>query len=421
MHKNFLIALTTAFISLTGSIQAQNSTNSPYTRFGYGELTDNTSIRNKGMGGVGIAMNSKSSINPINPASYSAVDSLTFMYEFGASAKETIFSNGESKLHKFNGNLDYVTILFPIYKKYLAFSAGLTPFSNIGYEFQTSETIPLYINDTTSTMGYTKSYAGSGTLTEAYAGLSSNITKHLSIGLNFKYLFGDIKHIRQVSGATIDGSASDLTTTNQISILNVTDFQIRYGLQYFGAINKKNFFSLGAIFENKSSVGGDYEIQTYTSDTISQDNGSDFEMPLTLGFGATYNYNHRLTIAGDILYQNWADAKYFGKTDSLKNRYKYSLGVELSPNRLSRNYFSRITYRLGGNLSTGYWDNSETPMNLGITFGLGLPSKGNRSNLNLGFEYGRVNINNQDFSEEYFKFSICATFTETWFFKRRFD
>lgn len=421
MLKRIFIALTLTVISLTGSIQAQNNTNSPYTRYGYGELVDNTSIRNKGMGGVGIAMNSKSSINPMNPASYSAVDSLTFMYEFGASAKESIFSNGESTLHKFNGNLDYITILFPIYKKYLAFSGGLVPFSNVGYNFQTEESIPLYLNDTTASIPYTKNFNGSGTLTEAYGGFSSNITKNLAIGVNLKYLFGNIEHVRELSGATVNGVTSNITTTSQTSILNVKDFQIRYGMQYFGAINDKNFYSLGAIFEKKSQVGGDYEIQTTGSDTITKSNGSDFEMPLTIGVGGSYNFNHRLTVAGDVLFQNWADAKYFGKTDSLKNRYKYSLGAELSPSRLARNYFKRITYRLGGNLSTGYWDNGDNPMNFGISFGLGLPTKGSRSNLNLGFEYGRTNFTNKDFTEEYYKISICATFNETWFFKRRFE
>ncbi len=419
MHKKFLIALTATIITLTSSIQAQNNTNSPYTRYGYGELADNTSIRNKGMGGVGIAMNSKSSINPINPASYSAIDSLTFMYEFGASAKETIFSNGTSSINKFNGSIDYITILFPIYKKYLAFSGGLTPFSNVGYNFQNIESIPLYINDSISSIEYAKNYAGSGTLTQAYAGLSSNLTKHLSVGLNLKYLFGNIEHTRQLAG--YGTSSSSITTTSQTSILNITDFQIRYGLQYFNSTNKNDYYSFGFIFENKSEVGGDYEIQTYTSDTIAKNNGSDFEMPLTIGVGGTYNFNHRLTIAGDYLFENWADAKYFGQTDSLKNRSKYALGMELLPNRLSRNYFQRMTYRLGGNLSTGYSDYSDNPMNFGISFGLGLPTKGSRSNINLGFEYGRINFTNKDFTEEYYKFSICASFTETWFFKRRFE
>ena len=55
---------------------AQNNTNSPYTRFGYGELADRSFGAGRAMGGVGYGLRSSKQINPLNPASYSCMDSL---------------------------------------------------------------------------------------------------------------------------------------------------------------------------------------------------------------------------------------------------------------------------------------------------------------------------------------------------------
>ena len=42
--------------SLTTSAFAQSNTNSPYSQFGLGDLTDQSVSFNKGMNGVGLAM-----------------------------------------------------------------------------------------------------------------------------------------------------------------------------------------------------------------------------------------------------------------------------------------------------------------------------------------------------------------------------
>ena len=53
---------------------AQNGTMSPYSRFGYGILSDNATYAQRAMGGVGYAMQSGRQTNVMNPASYAAID-----------------------------------------------------------------------------------------------------------------------------------------------------------------------------------------------------------------------------------------------------------------------------------------------------------------------------------------------------------
>ena len=64
-------------------LMAQNNTNSPYTRFGYGDLGERSFGAGRAMGGVGYGLRSPKQINPMNPASYSCMDSLTFLFDFG--------------------------------------------------------------------------------------------------------------------------------------------------------------------------------------------------------------------------------------------------------------------------------------------------------------------------------------------------
>ena len=64
-------------------VSAQNGTMSPYSNFGYGLLRDHSTSGQRAMGGVGYAMNSGRQINAMNPASYAAIDTLTFIFDMG--------------------------------------------------------------------------------------------------------------------------------------------------------------------------------------------------------------------------------------------------------------------------------------------------------------------------------------------------
>ncbi len=78
--------LTAAFaIILTSilSLEAQNGTMTPYSSYGLGVLRDGATSAQRTMGGVGYAMRSGRQINAMNPASYAAIDTLTFLFDMG--------------------------------------------------------------------------------------------------------------------------------------------------------------------------------------------------------------------------------------------------------------------------------------------------------------------------------------------------
>ena len=163
MKTNKLIALIALLASAVFGAAAQNGTVSPYSGYGYGLLRDAATSIQRSMGGVGYAMNSGRQINAMNPASYAAIDSLTFLFDMGVnldllwnSEKQ---SSGTVSDRNTSGGLDYVTMQFPL-GRYMGGSVGLVPFSSVGYSFGTS------INN-----GF-DSRQGSGNLSELYLGVS---------------------------------------------------------------------------------------------------------------------------------------------------------------------------------------------------------------------------------------------------------
>mgnify|MGYP003623855624 CR=1 FL=1 len=135
MLKINRVAIISVLIIFTQlSLIGQNNTNSPYTRFGYGQLADRSFGAGRAMGGVGIGLRSSKQINPMTPASYTAMDSLTFLFDFGATGQVSWFSDQVNSERQFNANIDYVAMQFPV-TRWLAMSIGLLPYSHVGYSF----------------------------------------------------------------------------------------------------------------------------------------------------------------------------------------------------------------------------------------------------------------------------------------------
>ena len=62
---------------------AQNSTSSPYSGFGIGELETAAGGRNAGMGETGIALRSGLFFNSANPASLTSIEPQSFLLDMG--------------------------------------------------------------------------------------------------------------------------------------------------------------------------------------------------------------------------------------------------------------------------------------------------------------------------------------------------
>ena len=390
-------------LAMTVPAGAQNATSSPSSRFAYGEMNDNIPNAYRAMGGVNLGMRRNSAINPSQPASYTACDSTSFMFDLAGSILWTNYSDASGKKNKINGNLEYVTLQFPIWKQHIGFSAGIMPYTSMGYAFG--------VTDSVGGHEYGISYVGAGGITQVYGGLSFNILDWVALGANFYYMFGEINNETVLTFTESSIHGSDMWKN-----MHVGSFRFRYGMQLFHTFGKHSF-CLGGIFENKQRLNGDYvQYEINFVDSVRVTNNG-FEVPMTYGGGLSYNYADRLTIACDYYRQDWNNVLCFGETGTLKNHTKISLGCEYRHNPNGRNYAERMFWRVGASMIDSYVGNSGQK-DFTISAGFGLPLRTSATLVNTTLEYThRASINH--LNENCLKLTIAVAVNENWFFKRK--
>lgn len=426
--KNLLLIALLACI--VGSLRAQ--TDSPYSRYGYGVLRDQAVGPSKGMGGIGYGLRNSQSANPLNPASYSRVDSLTFLFDIGVNFNRGKLSDGVNTDNKYGGGLDYITILVPL-KKGLGLSFGIMPFSSVGYNFGSTES--------NGSVSYTKSFTGRGGLSQIYGGLGyTTPIKGLSLGANVSYLFGTLEYTRSLPAI----SGSSAYTSVDVTELSVKAAKFDLGVQYEMPIAKNRKLTIGAVYSPKISASADYDNKRYVLSSPSVIDttiykGVDAGIPETYGLGFTVNSNNKLVFGADATYQRWSKAKYtsylndrLSDADRFNDRWKYSVGAEYMIDPYDRSFFKKIRFRGGLNYANSYLNVMETSGKIdgykeyGATFGFGLPIRDNIgqriSYLNINFEYKKLKpkLSNM-ISEEYFGVSLNVNINELWFFRRKVE
>ena len=403
-------------------IAAQTSTNSPYTRYGFGQLSDQSFGNSQAMGGISYGLRNGLQVNASNPASYSAVDSLTFIFDAGMSLQNANFKEGNVKINAKNSSVDYIAMQFRLAKG-LGFSAGFLPYSNVGYNM--NKTNKVTTDEHGNTTAANQAYVGDGGLQQVYVGLGYQIFKGLSIGTNFSFLYGDITHT-----ASTTFSNTNAYSSSRSHKIDVSDYKLDFGLQYTHKLKEKHVLNLGAIYSlghELNSTGYEY-VEKYSGNTVITQSvdtiKNAFALPHTFGLGATYVYDNKLTVGLDYTLQKWEDVKFFNKDGAFQNRSKISVGAEYLPNPIGRSYFSNIRYRVGAYYSSPYAkiDGKDGNREYGVSFGFGLPLFMSKSILNISGQYVKVAPKLKGMLEEnYLRINIGLTFNEQWFMKWKVD
>lgn len=409
--------------------QFNNNTSSPYSRFGLGDLQPYSFGRTSAMGGASLASRNNQQINISNPASYTSVDSLAFMFEFGVSGKFGNYSNDITSMNSFDANFRYFAMNFQI-TNWMATSLGLTPYSDVGYDVE--------VNDEVENAGsILYKYFGEGSLSKAYFGMAIDPVKNISIGANLNYMFGTLNRNAQ----TYFLDAVDFYSNQRNESLRVRDFNLSLGAQATIPLKNDQHITLAAILENKPTFTRFYSdlntkyIQIQVNNTTRADRDTikpfrteekgNLEFPLTYGFGVSYVKNNTLEINADYYRQNWSDVNLpGGGSDVLTDLNKFALGAEWIPDKFSiRSYLNRIAYRAGLKYENTYLEFDNQRINdFGISFGVGLPVYRSNSTINISAELGRRGTKQNNLVlENYAKLNLSVNLYDLWFIKRRFD
>lgn len=401
-----IIGFIALLMACAASAFAQNGTNTPYSRFGYGMLRDNATAAQQSMGGIGYAMSSGRQINVKNPASYARIDSLTFLFDMGVDISNVWSAEGSLKEHQLGGGLNYITMQFPLGKR-LGMSIGILPYSAVGYAF-----------GNTIDNGYT-SREGAGSINLAYGGVALRVVGGLSIGANMAYMFGTTANDLY---ATTTGGSTSLFEDQ----LTVRDWHLDAGLQYIQPIGR-DMLTLGLTYSPAKALHG--SMVTYAYDTTADSEPKEYSSSpakklfgIAESYGAGINWMHgsRLMLEADFTYQPWSKVKYQGRKGQLADRYKVALGGQFQPN-MRGNYVSRIQYRAGVFATRDYLKiEGNNVREYGASVGFGFPVPGFKTMVNLGVEWlCRQAHPNPLIKENHLNITLGININELWFQKSR--
>jgi hypothetical protein len=422
----------------------QPKENSPFSRFGLGNVTPQYLIGNGSMGGLTAAYRDPFAYNPQNPASLSSLRASAF--EIGIYAKSNTIKEASNTSQSWSGNINHVALAFPTYSvinevldrkpRQVRWGMGfaLTPFNTVGYNIATSSKAP-----NTDTVSVTNFYIGSG---GSYRFMWGNGVsyKGLSAGVNLGYIFGKMNYTRQ----TVLGSNLILPYANNFSEnYNITGLTWNAGLQYditldpvskYGEKGGRKHIVIGAYGNPSTSFNTNknvtYKRTVVGYDSVTVDGQYDIlgkgKLPSEFTFGVAYEHSMKLKVGAEYSSSKWSQYKNDARSETLKDATQLAIGAEfiLNKSKLS-NEEEKIRWRVG--FRTGKDPRSllnEQLTTQSYSAGMCLPLRVGRgsqiSYLNFGLEYGQIGT--PRLKENYVKISAGFTLNDnSWFLKRKFQ
>jgi hypothetical protein len=427
----FLALPLSLFLSLAGFSQV----NSPYSRFGIGDLYVPRNAVSKGMGGLSSAYKDFQSVNFINPASYTGLSFVTFDVGIEGEFRTLVDQEQVDRFQSSNLIFNYLALGLPLAKDKKGItkwgmSFGIRPYSRIRYDIQDAGRIP-------GIDSVLNEYRGNGGLYRGFIGMGYRIG-NLSLGINTGYVFGqqEISTYRSIVNDSIFYYTASLNQRTSIS-----HFALDGGLQYDIKTGKKSLIRLGA----NGFLGGDAKgqrerlAQTVFFNSFNQPDSIDvvvrettegtYSLPAGYSVGVMFEKPGKMQVGVEYETAKWSELTNFGQPSQMGNNEMYRVGGHWIPDATSnRNYWKQVMYRAGAFTGKDYVvvDGHQLPV-YGVTFGAGLPIRryNNYSTqfntINLAFEYGRRGNSQSPYFERYFRVNVGLALSDMWFIKRQYD
>ena len=389
------------FLSLSLGAQ-QIFADSYYSSIGLGLPRYYISARSAGLGGAGISLRDRLSLNALNLAADDTKGMTTIAVNFQYESIENSTQNDKTSTKQ--GEPVGFRILMPI-KGDIAFVAGIKPLVSSRYLISADQ----FDDD----LQYTKSVRASGGLSSIQLGSKFKPYKWIDVGAAFNFIFGSYRE--------------DWKTTFYLSDYRNTTERITSNMHGLGfelgtLMSLPNDFSLGLVF----SGGSDLKGETQLISSISGENepvAISVTYPYSYGIGLSYALN-KMVLTADYYNQAWTTYKFQNASNpDFNDLWRIGGGLEYTDSHdpYSR-YSRRISLRVGGYLmSLPYTDKNNDPIREKfVTFGIGLPFFCDAGRVDVALEIGtRGELPNSLFKESIFRLSGSITAGERWFRRGR--
>ena len=430
----------------TASAQTPTADNSPYTRFGLGDLYSNNPVASLAQAGTAVTWSSPYAANFANPAALGSLN-LT-AYDIGVYGRYSTYSSANANSAGATAGLNNFSLAFPIFnpineiglvKKrvwHWGMGVGISPYAGVDYNITEERTL--------ENIGTTKRvYSGSGGMYQLQWANGFRY-KNIQAGLSLGYLFGKTRYRRDLEFQDLVYIASNRFEDNVL----YSGATIMPGVQYDYVIDKKKADETDDDFRRRDklrlvagataniitgvTVSDTYiyaRVENRVAEIVAQADNEKLAMtmPTTLTGGLRLQKDNNWSIAAQYETANWSVYQNPLQEDQeLRNAMTIRLGGEWTPNyKAFGSYWSRVSYRAGVLTATDPRVVKDEQMtNKAVTFGVGLPvrlPRGLPSFVNIGVELGEQGTPSA-IKQSYTKLTFGVSLNDnTWFLHRKFD
>ncbi len=397
MKKRFSQIIPILILFLTSACFAD----SYYSVLGVGMPRYFVSPKAVGMGGAGIGVVDRFTLNAMNPAALNIGNITTVAVDFQYENVENKYDG--KKITTRNGNASGFRFIVPL-KSYLKMIMSLRPLSASRYIFQKN-----FSNDYVT---YDRFVRGSGGLNAAGLGLQYIVLPGLAVGGVINFNFGSFNEEWKT-----EFSEAGYQNSND----KINSHLWGGGFQLGALFNPVKNFGIGVAYQSSSHLRANTQTEFGTEGTI-ESQTIHLSYPSALGAGVSFGFS-KLIFAADFYTQFWNKYKVAGKNiNNFSVFERYGGGIEY---RNSRDplaaYMKKISYRLGGYFAQLPFKNiaGKSINEKFMSFGVGLPFQGNQGRVDAAVEIGNRGssspLNSQDFV---IRITGSVTGGELWFQRR---
>jgi len=449
------LAFVVSFISFF-AISSSAQVNSPFSRYGLGNLVGSQHAISRSMGGLSAAYadgnnyNVGQAINFNNPATYGSNYMVTYDLGLSIDSRKLKSANPSGSFSSIYLIPSYLAVSVPLDKtKGLGLAFGLRPLTRINYGVESKARLA---GDSIGTI-----YEGTGGTNQAFIGIGKK-WKGLSIGLNTGYTFGrkEVSTSKNFYNDTLQYFQSKSATQT-----NFGKMFFQLGFQYEFTLSKKEnaadksakslLMRVGATASLQQNLNAVQKIsrQTFVTnasgglievDSIAkQDNiKGTIVMPATYDAGfmimktlTNTRGNFQLWSAGiEFTTTQWTKYRDYGQADALNNSWALKLGAQISPNPDggATSYLSNVNYRFGFQFGKDYINADGNGLkHSSFTLGAGFPIRKWRNYetqytvVQAAVQFGRRGSSVNNITENYTQLTLGFSLSDMWFIKRNYD
>lgn len=453
------------FIILSVSIIAYSQENSPFSRYGLGDIYPQQSIASRGMAGLSAAFSSNQAINSMNPASYGSLGIVTYDFALSIDMRSLRSATPNAKYKSTNFIPSYLQLGIPLTKKRngAALVFGLRPYTRINYSVSDGDRIDY------DSLGITDSiqqlYEGNGSVNQVFAGIGKtwrskkNPLNSFSLGVNGGYEWG-AKYTGTKIAFPLDSlnenwyKSNSTDTTHYWGVfLNpgfMASFTLKEKTDEITKLKHSYVLVIGAsgTLEQNLNANRDFTRETFfykddgsiqAIDSVYRETAIPGKVNIPLSMNGGIMLNRWVTngpyqlkqwgIGVEYNFSPWSKYLFYGLPDKVRDSWFIRGGLELTPSPMSnKSILSTGTYRLGYYRGVDYIDADGNGYKVqAFTFGYSFNLRKYRSYdnqftmINTAIEVGKRGSNVNNVTENFFKISLGLSLSDVWFIKRKYD